>query len=155
MWGCWRRWRGWWVLGRRRTAARDGRRPPRSSPLAARAASSCWAGSTPGHWEALGGRGRGTVGHPGTWKRKQANTLTDGLSQRHIHEGTCEVHTGKTQLLGFISRPRSYHIDSLYEDELLKLLVWNLWTKQSNLDLTKRGGLGPHQTEPWFGLFLM
>lgn len=48
-WGCWQRWREWWVLGKRHTAARGGRRPLRSSPSAAHAASSWWVWSTPSH----------------------------------------------------------------------------------------------------------
>ncbi len=41
-----------------------------------------------------------------------------------------------------------------------KSWVWNLprntvQTKQPNLGSTKRGGLGPDQTEPWFNLFLV
>ena len=81
-WGCWRRWRGWWGPGRRHTAARGGRRPPRSSLSAARAASFLVTGSTPGHWEALRDRWRRAAGHPGTWRNRRGHRLIIHLKTR-------------------------------------------------------------------------
>lgn len=81
-WGCWRRWRGWWGPGRRHTAARGGRRLPRSSLSAARAASFLVTGSTPGHWEALRDRWRRAAGHPGTWRNRRGHRLIIHLKTR-------------------------------------------------------------------------
>lgn len=86
-WGCWQRWRGWWVLGRRHTAAHGGRRPPISSLSAARAASSLRTWSTAGHWEALRGRGRCAAGHPGTYRSHRDTWLFN--DHRFLH---CRRH---------------------------------------------------------------